>query len=193
MWLSTESINTNILSTTDTLSESSTAIFFLASGVMARDFWIMITADCAFNDEQRLLQGENEQATVHWPKRQEDLREAEWQTSLKLFEHAASILENPRVRCTLLDALRALELASILGRRATGLPLAPEEERPPKLLPWQQVSEEEISMRIRKIYGPASEVDGTEQSNSESQRPSLHSSNTIAQCQNSENTNSQHN
>lgn len=94
-------------------------------------------------------------SSVDWAKRQEHLREAEWQTSLKLLDHAASILDNPRVRCTFLDALRALELASILGRRATGLPLMPEQEKPQKLLPWQQVSDEDLIRRVKQVYGSA--------------------------------------
>ena len=132
--------------------------------------------------------------SVDWAKRQEDLHEAEWQTSQELIKRAREILDNPRVRCTFLDALRALELASILGRRATGLPLTPEQEKPQKLLTWQHVSEEETIRRIKQVYGSASQVDGTDEANSEPAALGLHSAgNTIACCQNRQNTNPEHN
>ena len=136
-------------------------------------------------EEQRLRHRELEQRAVNWAKRQEDLREAEWETSHELIKHAREILDNPRVRCTFLDAVRALELASTLGRRATGLSLTPEQEKPQKLLPWQHVSEEETIRRIQQVYGPASRAYGTDQTDSQPEALRLHSPpDTIVHCQN---------
>ena len=81
-----------------------------------------------------------------WTQRQDALRELEFEMSLRLIKRAREILDNPRTHFQASDALRALELASELGRRACGLSLEPQPLPPPDPFP-------DLEYLIERAYG----------------------------------------
>jgi hypothetical protein len=86
-----------------------------------------------------------------WTQRQEALREVEFEMSLRLIKRAREILDNPRTYFRPSDALRALELASELGRRACGLSLEPQPLPLPDPFP-------NLEYMLEKAYGKRSEA-----------------------------------
>jgi hypothetical protein len=68
--------------------------------------------------------------------------------SLRLIKRAREILDNPRTHFRASDAIRALELASEIGRRACGLSLEPQPLPPPDPFP----------NLIERAYGNRSET-----------------------------------
>lgn len=56
-----------------------------------------------------------------WAKRQEELREAEWEVSQKLLEKARELLRDPKVRWSGGDIARIAEVAQKLGRLGAGM------------------------------------------------------------------------
>lgn len=61
-------------------------------------------------------------ANVDWAKRIAEQREKEWQDAQALRAKAAEILANKNLKGTVIDAVRALSVASELERRAMNLP-----------------------------------------------------------------------
>jgi hypothetical protein len=100
---------------------------------------------------------------VSWVKRREEHKEEEWQMRCELVEAGRKILQKFRdgtKGATLGDVARALELASRLGRLATGMPtdkteITGEDGGPIRV---------EISAALDKIYGKVmdAEVVGTD-------------------------------
>lgn len=86
-----------------------------------------------------------------WTARQEALREVEFQMSLRLFKRAREILDNPRTYFRACDAVRALELASQIGRRACGLSLDPQPPPPPNPFP-------NLEYMLERAYGNRTET-----------------------------------
>ena len=86
-----------------------------------------------------------------WTQRQDALREIEFEMSLRLIRRAREILDNPRTHFHASDALRALELASELGRRACGLSLEPQPLPPPNPFP-------DLEYLIERAYGKQSDT-----------------------------------
>jgi hypothetical protein len=58
---------------------------------------------------------------VGWAERQEKLKELEWSIAEKLLAKAKALLEDPSVKWTGGDIAKALDIASKLGRLATGM------------------------------------------------------------------------
>ena len=90
---------------------------------------------------------------VGWVKRQQELRETEWQVHLECVAAARRGLESfmarPKAYATLAEIARLLELASKLGRLASGLPtdhteLTGEDGGPLRV---------ELTAALNKIYG----------------------------------------
>jgi hypothetical protein len=86
-----------------------------------------------------------------WTQRQDALRELEFEMSLRLIKRAREILADPRTHFQASDALRALELASELGRRACGLSLEPQPLPPPDPFP-------NLEYMLERAYGNRSET-----------------------------------
>jgi hypothetical protein len=86
-----------------------------------------------------------------WIQRQEALREVEFEMSLRLFKRAREILDNPRIYFHPVDAVRALELASELGRRACGLSVDPQPLPPPDPFP-------NLEYMLERAYGKPTEA-----------------------------------
>ena len=121
----------------------------------------------AIEAEQGLRKKELEKSAIDWAARQAEIREAEWECSRNLIQLARQILRDPRVEYTAGDIANLLHLGSILGRRATGLSVTPEKEKPEKRLPWQHVSDEDVIRRINLVYGKTSKEDRSVDGNSQ--------------------------
>jgi hypothetical protein len=63
-------------------------------------------------------------ANIDWAKRAAEQREKEWRDAQALRAKAAEILANKNLKGTVIDAVRALSVASELERRAMNLPTA---------------------------------------------------------------------
>ena len=96
---------------------------------------------------------------LDWLKRQHQVRQREWELHEKCIEASRRALDNvlrhKRVCATLTEIARLLELASKLGRLASGLPtdhteLTGEEGGPLQI---------ELTAALNKIYGSAAVVD----------------------------------
>ena len=86
-----------------------------------------------------------------WTQRQDALREVEFEMSMRLIKRAREILDNPRSHFHASDAIRALELASEIGRRACGLSLEPQPLPPPDPFP-------NLKYMIERAYGKRTET-----------------------------------
>ena len=83
-----------------------------------------------------------------WTARREVIREQEYQLSLQLMKRAREILDNPRIFVNFPDAIRAMEIASELGRRACGMADEPQHPPPP-------FSDQELERLLDRAYGQA--------------------------------------
>lgn len=107
--------------------------------------------------EQELQEAELQRRADNWIERREELRMQEWAVSEQVMGRAREILRNPRVRCELCDAVELSEIGSILGRRATGLPLEGEPNPDPNKLDYDL----RVQEMIRQVYGAGTSPDAT--------------------------------
>ena len=90
--------------------------------------------------------------TLSWKERAERFRLHEWllhEQMLQAATAAARELQNHPSRASLNDIVKLYELASVLGRRACGLPLDPASAPEPEPPSWHPDAE----AALRKIYG----------------------------------------
>lgn len=107
--------------------------------------------------EQDLQEAELQRRAVNWIERREELRMHEWAVSEETIQRAREILRNPRMHCELRDVVELLEIGSILGRRATGLPLEGEPNPDPNKLDYDL----RVQEMIRQVYGAGTSPDVT--------------------------------
>jgi hypothetical protein len=97
---------------------------------------------------------------VEWEKRETQLRETEWAMHERAIAAAKrgldAYMDKDTVYANLADIARMLEIASKLGRLATGLDKSNGEERDGDDLPTLRV---EVTVALEKIYGDAEIVD----------------------------------
>jgi hypothetical protein len=89
-------------------------------------------------------------------ERARDFRLQEWLLHEQMFASATTALarfEAPPGRASLADVIRLLELSSVLGRRACGLPVNPGAPKPEP-----PVTYPEVEACLRKIYGSENEA-----------------------------------
>jgi hypothetical protein len=93
---------------------------------------------------------------AEWEKRETQLRETEWSMHEAAIAAAkrglAAYMEKDKVYANLADIARMLEIASKLGRLATGLDKSNGEQRDGGDLPTLRV---EVTVALEKIYGQA--------------------------------------
>lgn len=93
---------------------------------------------------------------AEWEKRETQLRETEWSMHEAAIAAAkrglAAYMEKDKVYANLADIARMLEIASKLGRLATGLDKSNGEQRDGDDLPGLRV---EVTVALEKIYGQA--------------------------------------
>ena len=93
---------------------------------------------------------------AEWEKRETQLRETEWSMHEAAIAAAkrglAAYMEKDKVYANLADIARMLEIASKLGRLATGLDKSNGEQRGGDDLPGLRV---EVTVALEKIYGQA--------------------------------------
>lgn len=91
---------------------------------------------------------------IDWVKRQEEQRADEWQARCELLELARETMkrwkENPRKCGTLEGVARLLDLASKLGRLASGMPT----DRTEVTTEVQGKIDVEWEIAIKRVYGP---------------------------------------
>lgn len=85
---------------------------------------------------------------ANWTARRAEIREQEYQLSLKLMQRAREILDNPRIFVNFPDAIRAMEVAIEPGRRACGMNDGPQGPPPP-------FSDQELDLLLERAYGQA--------------------------------------
>ncbi len=99
-----------------------------------------------------------------WKKRAERFREQEWALHEEMIQAARAaareLREHPG-RIKVSDLTKLFDLASILGRRACGMPLDPADSPPPET----PTIEPEWEAALRKIYGKASETRAQQSAN----------------------------
>ena len=97
---------------------------------------------------------------AEWEKRETQLRETEWSMHEAAIAAAkrglAAYMEKDKVYANLADIARMLEIASKLGRLATGLDKSNGEQRDGGDLPTLRV---EVTVALEKIYGEPEIVD----------------------------------
>lgn len=86
---------------------------------------------------------------VDWAKRQEELKEAEWELSKAVIGRLRDFLKKPDIRISFRDAVYALELASKVGRLAAGL-ATEVKEQPIEIGPVIQI---DIEAALERAYG----------------------------------------
>ena len=96
------------------------------------------------------------QESKDWHERARNFRAQEWLLHEQMFASATAAFarfEAHPGRASLTDAIRLLELSSVLGRRACGLPLNPgaSKPEPPVIYP-------DVEACLRKIYGDENEA-----------------------------------
>jgi hypothetical protein len=93
---------------------------------------------------------------AEWEKRETQLRETEWSMHERAIAAAKrgldAYMEKDKVYANLADIARMLEIASKLGRLATGLDKSNGEQRDGDDLPGLRV---EVTVALEKIYGQA--------------------------------------
>jgi hypothetical protein len=93
---------------------------------------------------------------AEWVKRQEELKEQEWDVARRLIERAKELLDDPRVKWSGGDIAKMLDVASKLARLATGLETDRRELTGDGGGPIQV--EVDVGPIIRKVYGDVIDV-----------------------------------
>lgn len=113
----------------------------------------------SFESHMALIEREAAEATVRakgveWAKREQDLREEEWDLHTRAIEAAkrglAAYMERSKVYANLADIARMLEVASKLGRLATGMRMDGQDEKQSGTTVGVRV---EVNLALEKVYG----------------------------------------
>jgi hypothetical protein len=119
--------------------------------------------------EREATEALTREKSVEWAKRKQEIREREWEMHEKCLAAArralTAFMEREKVYANLADIARILEIASKLGRLASGLAtdkteVTGEDGGPVRL---------EVEAALRKIYGGVVAVEATAIANNQSQ------------------------
>jgi hypothetical protein len=109
--------------------------------------------ELAFDAERGVQAVLTKAKAVDWVRRQENLKELEWSIAEKMLAKAKSLLEDPSVKWTGGDIAKALDIASKLGRLATGMETDRKEVTGKDGGPVRV--EVDVAPLIKRVYGAA--------------------------------------